>query len=116
MTQFIDTVCAAADYVKVLKYSDKTINICFDEWGVISSQTAKAEGLDWTERNIPKEGKRIENMNVIDAILFGSILITFINKCDRVKIACQSIVIHRMIKRIQKAQLLSKPPIILSNN
>ena len=37
-------------------------------------------------------------MNVIDAILFGSILITFINKCDRVKIACQSIVIHRMIK------------------
>ncbi len=98
MTQFIDTVCAAADFVKGLKYSDKTINICFDEWGLISSQTAKAEGLDWTERNIPKEGERIESMNVIDAVLFGSILITFINKCDRVKIACQSIAIHQLVK------------------
>lgn len=97
MTQFIDTVCAAADYVKGLKYSDKTINICFDEWGIISSQTAKAEGLDWTERKIPEKGRRVEGMNVIDAVLFGSILIAFINKCDRVKIACQSIVIPSMI-------------------
>ena len=36
-------------------------------------------------------------MNLIDAVLFGSILITFINKCDRVKIACQSIVIGSMV-------------------
>lgn len=97
LSQFIDTVCAAADYVKGLKYSDKTINICFDEWGVISSQTAKAQGLDWCERKLPEKGKRVEGMNVIDAVLFGSILITFINKCDRVKIACQSIVIPSMI-------------------
>ncbi len=97
MTQFIDTVCAAADYVKGLKYSNKTINICFDEWGVISSQTAKAEGLEWSERKLPEKGKRVDGMNVIDAVLFGSILITFINKCDRVKIACQSIVIPSII-------------------
>lgn len=97
MSSFIDTVCAAADYVKGLKYSDKTINICFDEWGVFTSQTAKAEGLDWTERNIPEKGKRAEGTNLIDAALFGSILITFINKCDRVKIACQSIVIGSVV-------------------
>lgn len=97
MTQFIDTICAAADYVKGLKYSDKTINICFDEWGIISSQTARAEGLNWSERKIPEKGRRVDGMNVIDALLFGSILITFINKCDRVKIACQSIVITSMI-------------------
>ncbi len=97
MTSFIDTVCAAADYVKGLKYSDKTINICFDEWGIISSQTAKAKGLDWSERNITESGKRVSEMNLIDAVLFGSILITFINKCDRVKIACQSIVIGSML-------------------
>ena len=97
MSQFIDTVCAAADYVKGLRYSDKTVNICFDEWGVISSQTAKAEGLDWSERIVPEKGQRVKGMNVIDAVLFGSILITFINKCDRVKIACQSIVIPSMV-------------------
>ncbi|MDP4088367.1 MAG: alpha-L-arabinofuranosidase C-terminal domain-containing protein [Bacillota bacterium] len=94
---FIDTICAAADFVKGRKYSDKTINICFDEWGVMSSQTAKAEGLDWSERTIPENGRRVFSMNLIDAVLFGSILITFINKCDRVKIACQSIVIGSMV-------------------
>lgn len=97
LTKFIDTVCAAADYVKGMKYSDKTINICFDEWGIISSQTAKVDGLDWTERTLPETGKRIHNMNVIDAVLFGSLLIAFINKCDRVKITCQSIVITSMV-------------------
>ena len=94
---FIDTVCAAADYVKGMKYSDKTIHICFDEWGIISSQTAKAEGLDWSERQLVEPGKRISNTNLIDACLFGSILISFINRCDRVKIACQSIVIGSVI-------------------
>jgi alpha-N-arabinofuranosidase len=97
MAGFIDTVCAAADYVKGLKYSDKVVNICFDEWGIFPSQTVKVEGLDWSERTLPEEGVRIWGTNVIDAILFGSILITFINKCDRVKIACQSIVIGSVV-------------------
>ena len=97
LTSFIDTVCAAADYVKGLKYSNKTINICFDEWGVLTSQTAKAEGCNWTERLDPNLVKRAFYMNMIDAALFGSILITFINKCDRVKIACQSIVISSVV-------------------
>ena len=97
LTSFIDTVCAAADYVKGLKYSDKTIHICFDEWGVFSSQTAKAEGLDWSERLQLEPGKRPEGTNLIDACLFGSILIAFMNRCDRVKIACQSIVIGSVI-------------------
>jgi alpha-N-arabinofuranosidase len=83
--------------VKGLKYSDKTINICFDEWGVFTSQTAKVEGVNWTERSMTEKGKRAEGMNLIDAALFGSILITFINKCDRVKIACQSIVIGSVV-------------------
>jgi alpha-N-arabinofuranosidase len=91
---FIDTVCAAADFVKGRKYSDKTVNICFDEWGVMSSPTAKAAGLDWSE-GIPSSQPGA--MNVIDAVIFGSILITFINKCDRVKIACQSIAIGSLI-------------------
>lgn len=96
LSSFIDTVCAAADYVKGMKYSDKTINICFDEWGVISSPTAKAEGCNWTEM-YPSEGRMRFRMNLIDAAIFGSILITFINKCDRVKIACQSIVVSSVV-------------------
>ncbi len=97
MSSFIDTICAAADFVKATKYSDKTINICFDEWGIFSSFTATAEGLDWSERIVPENGRRPVCMNLIDAVLFGSILITFINKSDRVKIACQSIVIGSVV-------------------
>ena len=97
LSNFVDTICAAADFVKGRNYSDKTINVSVDEWGIFSSQTAKAEGCDWHERTIPKKGERNFNANVIDAVLFGSILITFLNKCDRVKIACQSITIGSMI-------------------
>ncbi len=97
LSSFIDTVCAAADYVKGLKYSDKSIHICFDEWGVLPSHTAKAEGCDWTEFTEPEGDRLAFRMNMIDAVLYGSILITFINKCDRVKIACQSIVIGSVV-------------------
>lgn len=97
LTNFFDTICAAADFVKGRKYSDKTINICLDEWGVMSSQTVKAKGLDWTERTIPEKGHRFSNMNLIDAVIFGSLLITFINKCDRVKITCQTFPVGSMI-------------------
>lgn len=97
LTNFFDTICATADFVKGRKYSDKTINICLDEWGVMSSQTVKPKGLDWTERTIPEEGQRISNTNLIDAVLFGSLLITFINKCDRVKITCQTFPVGSMI-------------------
>ena len=51
-------------------------------------------------------------MNLIDAVLFGSILITFINKCDRVKITCQSIVIGSMVG-VDDDGAIDRPPIIL---
>lgn len=63
----------------------------------MSSHTAKVEGLEWTEKFVPKKGERLRRANLIDAVLFGSLLITFINKCDRVKITCQSIVIGSMV-------------------
>ncbi|GHV16283.1 alpha-N-arabinofuranosidase [Spirochaetia bacterium] len=97
LARFVDTVCAAADFVKGRRYSNKTINICFDEWGVMSSPTATAEGVHWTEKIPAKEGERVFAMNLIDAVVFGSLLITFINKCDRVKITCQSIAIGSMV-------------------
>jgi alpha-N-arabinofuranosidase len=97
LDNFIDTICAAADFVKARKYSNKTVNISLDEWGVISSSAIKIEGLNWNERvSVPKDKPR-SAMNVIDAVLFGSILITLINRCDRVKIACQSIAIGSLI-------------------
>ncbi len=97
LSDYLETVIAAADFVRGKKHLDKRIHISFDEWGVQTCHTVAPKGLDWHERTglAEKDGQRITNM--IDAVLYGSILITFLNRCDRVKIACQSIVIGGMI-------------------
>ena len=92
-TSYFDTVLAAADFIKGKKRSDKEIHISFDEWGVQTSSNVAPEDCNWTEKVVSKA----RAMNVIDAVLYGMFLITFLNKCDRVKIACQSIVIGAMI-------------------
>jgi alpha-N-arabinofuranosidase len=97
MASFVDAVSAAADFVKARKYSNKTINISVDEWGVMGSELVQPKGLEWTERTLPEKGERMTfHSNLIDAALFGALLITFLNKSDRVKIACQSVPIGGM--------------------
>lgn len=92
LSSFADTVCAAADFIKGEKYSKKTICLSIDEWAVMGSESVHPKGLNWTERTLPKEGERMTfRSNLIDAALYGSILLTFLNRSDRVKIACQSI-------------------------
>ena len=91
LTSYIDTVLAAADFIKGKIRSNKTINISFDEWGIQTSSNVAPKDCNWYEK--AEKGAK----NVIDAVLFGMFLITFLNRCDRIKIACQSIVIGGMI-------------------
>jgi alpha-N-arabinofuranosidase len=88
MNNFIKSVTAICDYVKAKKRSKKTINLSFDEWNV------------WYHSN--EQDKRIlkkdpwsvapplleDIYNFEDALLVGSLLITLMKNCDRVKIAC----------------------------
>lgn len=80
---YADTVLCVCDYVKAKKRSKKTINLSFDEWNVwYHSDHAPFER--WSVAP-----PRLEDIyNFEDALVVGSMLITLLRHCDRIKIAC----------------------------
>jgi alpha-N-arabinofuranosidase len=82
MDDFIRSVCAAADYVKALKRSKKTMMLSFDEWNVWYQKQLKL--FDWIEAPPILE----DRYSLLDALVFGGLGITLINNADRVSIAC----------------------------
>lgn len=85
MDEFIRSVISAADYIKAKKRSKKTINLSFDEWNVwFHSKDQDKQVKPW-EVAPPL----LEDVYTFeDALLVGSMLITFLKHADRVKIAC----------------------------
>ena len=85
MDQFIRNVTAICDYVQGKKHGKKKINISFDEWNVwYHSHEADSKLEKWVEK--PHQLEDVYNME--DALLVGSMLITLLRHCDRVKMAC----------------------------
>lgn len=83
LDEFIRSVICVCDYVKAKKRSKKTINLSFDEWNVwYHSNDAPFE--KWSVA--PPLLEDIYNFE--DALLVGSMLITLLRHCDRIKIAC----------------------------
>ena len=83
LEEFIYSVICVCDYVKAKKRTIKTVNLSFDEWNV------------WYHSNdVPYERwsyapPRLEDIyNFEDALLVGSMMITLLRHCDRIKIAC----------------------------
>ncbi|WP_174819703.1 alpha-N-arabinofuranosidase [Pseudobutyrivibrio xylanivorans] len=91
MERYIDLVCGIADLEKKKRGSSKTLNICFDEWGVWS--TPDFEVQKWVDEHpwqiAPPLGEQIYSME--DSLLFASMLMVLLKKCNRVKIGCQSL-------------------------
>jgi alpha-L-arabinofuranosidase len=88
MDRFIEAVVATADAVKAEKRSDKTIHISFDEWNVwyLSRyhDVERLTGLD----NWPKAPRLLEDVyTVMDAVVFGSLMISLLKHADRVRAA-----------------------------
>lgn len=85
MDKFIKQVAAICDEVKFEKKSDRTINLSFDEWNIWFHSNEQ-------DKQIPKwqiAPPLLEDVyNLEDAVVVGSLLITLLNNCDRVKIAC----------------------------
>ena len=85
MDKFIKQVAAICDEVKFEKKSDKTVNLSFDEWNIWFHSSEQ-------DKEIPKwqvGPPLLEDIyNLEDAVVVGSLLITLLNNCDRVKIAC----------------------------
>ena len=85
MDRFIEAVVASADHVKALKRSEKTINISFDEWNVWYQQRYRTVDKITGIENWPEAPRLLEdNYSVVDAVVFGSLLISLVNHSDRV--------------------------------
>lgn len=83
LEEFIYTVLCVCDYVKAKKRSKKTINLSFDEWNVWYHSNGVPHDKWCTA---PAQLEDIYNFE--DALLTGSMLITLLRHCDRIKIAC----------------------------
>ena len=87
---FIHTVVAICDAVKGKKHSKKTINLSFDEWNVWYHSNEQDEEIKKADR-WGKALPLLEDIyNFEDALLVGSMLITFLRNADRVKVACMA--------------------------
>ena len=89
MESFIENVVATADHVGARLKSKKKINLSFDEWNVWytsdwEEQAKNADPADWPEAPRLLE----DNYSVMDAVVFGSLLIALLRHADRVTVAC----------------------------
>lgn len=85
MDDFIKSVVSICDYVKAKKHGKKNINLSFDEWNVWYHSNEQDQKIEkWC-----KAPHQLEDVyNFEDALLVGSMLITMLRHCDRVKCAC----------------------------
>jgi len=84
MDRFIEAVVATADHVGAVKGSTKRIDISFDEWNVWyidRVDSVKPTAIDdW-----PVAPRLLEDVySVLDAVVFGSLLISLLGHADRV--------------------------------
>lgn len=86
LRNYLDTVISACDFVKGKKHSEKTVGISFDEWGVVTESSAIPGGAS--------QSYNYASFKMLDALIYGGILCVFLNYADRVKIACQSLLVN----------------------
>jgi alpha-L-arabinofuranosidase len=88
MDRFIETVVATADQVKAARGSEKTINISFDEWNVWYLSRYQNVDKITDPQEWPLAPRLLEDVySVVDAVVFGNLLISLIRHADRVTAA-----------------------------
>ena len=87
----LSTLCVA-DTIRTKKKQSKKIHISFDEWNVhgMAPSVPSEKAGPWATQI--KEG--YSQFNLLDALIYGGLLCTFLNHADRVKIACQSLLVN----------------------
>ena len=90
LDDFIHTVVAICDAVKGKKHSKKQLNLSFDEWNVWYHSHEQDKEVWKREKWGPALPLLEDVYNFEDALLIGSMLITFLRNADRVKIACMA--------------------------
>ena len=87
----INDIISTCDYVKSIKRSNKTMNLSFDEWNVIAHK--KHAGMDYKEWGTGYPYDCGEH-TMEDALAFASMMMSIVRRADRVKIACQSLLVN----------------------
>lgn len=88
MDQQIRDIIAACDYIRSEKRSKKTMYLSFDEWNVW--RKADVAYQKW-QNGSPFDWVRFR---MEDALVFGSAMFTLLRHADRIKIACQSLLLN----------------------
>ena len=90
MEKMIRDISATCDYVKARLHTEKVMKLAFDEF-----MPCTTDGVIEPEPWLPSgEERDPSNYHLAEALAFGLMLITMLRHCDRVKIACQSILIN----------------------
>ena len=93
LQEYISTVEGTINYIKAKKRSKKQIKISFDEWNpwYHSRDMQTQNFLDKNLSEWPKAPPLYEDMyNILDTLLVGTVLNTFINNSHIVKIGCMA--------------------------
>jgi alpha-N-arabinofuranosidase len=89
MESFIENVVATADHVGARLKSKKKINLSFDEWNVWYLREWEEHARAIEQGDWPEAPRLLEdNYSVLDAVVFGSLLIALLRHADRVTVAC----------------------------
>lgn len=84
----IETIIATCDYVKGVVRSEKTMYLAFDEWNV--------HNFPEKENHSFEIGSPIDwcHYSMEDTLLFASMGLAILRRADRIKIACQSLLVN----------------------
>lgn len=119
MDEFIRTVIDMCDEIGAEKKSEKKVNLSFDEWNVwfhSNEQDKKQE--PW--QIAPPLLEDVYNLE--DALVVGSLMITLLKHCDRVKIGCLAQLVNVIAPIMTKtgggiwAQTIYYPFLLTSKN
>lgn len=85
MDRFIEKIAATADHVKAERGSGKTMGVSFDEWGIwYQSRYNDVEKITDVD-TWPIAPRLLEDTySVMDAVVFGNLLISLLRHADRV--------------------------------
>lgn len=88
MEKQIKEIIAACDYVKAVKRSNKTMYLSFDEWNI--HRRPDVAYVPW-QTGSPYDWCRFD---MVDTLVFGSMLLALLRNADRIKIACQALLVN----------------------
>lgn len=86
LSNYIETVVSACDFVRGKLRREKRIQISFDEWGLVALTGAIPGGV--------KQTYHAASFSAMDAVIYGGLICTLLNHADRVKAACQSLLVN----------------------